>query len=42
LERVLDDEGLRASLASAGLKQAHKFSWEEAARQLLDLYQTYA
>ncbi|MGD8517201.1 MAG: glycosyltransferase family 1 protein [Anaerolineae bacterium] len=42
LERVLADEGLRASLASAGLKQAHKFSWEEAARQLLDLYQTYA
>jgi glycosyltransferase involved in cell wall biosynthesis len=42
LERVLVDEGLRVSLVSAGLEQAHKFSWEKAARQLLDLYQTYA
>ena len=36
--RILRDEGLRARLRGAGLARARRFSWETAARQVLDAY----
>jgi glycosyltransferase involved in cell wall biosynthesis len=38
LGRLLRDQKLRASLVVAGRKQAQRFTWEEAGRQLLELY----
>jgi glycosyltransferase involved in cell wall biosynthesis len=38
LANVLTDAQLRARLLEAGRKQASSFTWEDAARQLLDLY----
>ena len=38
IARVLRDEGLRARLRAAGLARARQFSWETAARQVLDAY----
>ena len=37
--RVLEDEPLRASLKVKGFARAKQFSWEQAARQTLALYQ---
>jgi glycosyltransferase involved in cell wall biosynthesis len=36
---ILENEEGRKSLASAGLKQAAKFSWESAAKQTYEVYQ---
>ena len=36
--RVLTEEELRRDLICKGLKRAKKFSWEQAARQTLDVY----
>lgn len=38
MEKVLTDTELRERLAKEGLIQAHKFSWEQAARETLDVY----
>ena len=40
--RVLRDEGLRERLRAAGLARARQFSWETAARQVLDVYASLA
>lgn len=39
IERVLTDEALRASLQARGLERARRFTWEEAARRTLEVYQ---
>ncbi|MFQ5645555.1 MAG: glycosyltransferase family 4 protein [bacterium] len=39
IERVLTDTSLRKKLRAAGLKRAHRFSWEETARQTFQVYQ---
>ncbi len=38
LARVLDDEHVRAELRARGLAQASKFSWSQAARQTVQVY----
>jgi alpha-1,3-rhamnosyl/mannosyltransferase len=38
IERVLEDSSLRASLGSRGLARAKQFTWENCARQTLDVY----
>jgi glycosyltransferase involved in cell wall biosynthesis len=38
LDAVLADEDLRAQMREKGLKQAHKFSWEKAARETVAAY----
>ena len=38
LERLLEDEALRAKLSSAGPGQVAQFTWQGAARTVLDLY----
>lgn len=38
LARLLTDEALRARLSSSGLARAARFTWEEAARQTLEIY----
>jgi len=42
LEQVLDSPGLRAELREKGLGRARSFSWEAAARQVLDVYEDAA
>ncbi len=42
LDRVLHDEALRALLVAAGREHARRFTWEEAARALLDAYHSLA
>lgn len=42
LERVLNDEALRAELVGRGLKRAARFSWEEAARKTLGVLEAVA
>jgi glycosyltransferase involved in cell wall biosynthesis len=42
LLRVLEDEKLRSRLASAGPRQAQRFSWGAAAEQLLRVYRALA
>jgi glycosyltransferase involved in cell wall biosynthesis len=42
LLRVLDDAGLRASLAERGPAQAATFRWEAAARRTIDVYRLAA
>lgn len=37
--RVLSDESLRESLARRGYARAHQFSWDEAARQTISIYE---
>ncbi len=39
LARLLTDEPLRVHLVEQGLRQAAQFTWERAARQLLEIYQ---
>jgi glycosyltransferase involved in cell wall biosynthesis len=39
MRRLLADEELRQQLAQRGLAQARKFTWQEAARNLLAVYQ---
>jgi glycosyltransferase involved in cell wall biosynthesis len=38
LERLLDDEGLRASLINLGRKQAQPLTWDRCARSTADIY----
>lgn len=38
IHRVLADKTLRRSLSGRGTEQARKFSWDEAARRVLDVY----
>jgi glycosyltransferase involved in cell wall biosynthesis len=38
MEKVLTDSDLREKLATEGLSQAHKFSWDRAARETLAVY----
>lgn len=38
LERLLTDEALRATLSERGPKQVAQFTWEAAARTVLDIY----
>jgi alpha-1,3-rhamnosyl/mannosyltransferase len=39
LERILEDAGLRERLATAGVAQAGKFSWEATAAATLESYE---
>jgi glycosyltransferase involved in cell wall biosynthesis len=39
LDRLLTDEPLRAALVARGYRQAQRFSWEEAARQVLSIFE---
>jgi glycosyltransferase involved in cell wall biosynthesis len=39
LARLLDDADLRARLSEAGPGQAAQFTWDEAARRVLDVYE---
>ncbi len=38
LERLLDDETLRADLIARGLAQARRFTWERSAQHLIQIY----
>ena len=40
LERVARDDGLRAELIERGLKRAAQFSWEKAAGETWQVYET--
>jgi glycosyltransferase involved in cell wall biosynthesis len=40
MERVLDDEDLRAELIERGFEQAKRFSWERCARETLDVLES--
>ena len=40
LERVLDDEELRAELIERGFEQVRRFSWERCARETLDVLES--
>ena len=42
ITRVLGDERLRAQLRARGIAQARKFTWEQAARETLQVYQDVA
>jgi len=42
LRRVLDDEGLRATLRERGLARAREFSWERSIRRIREIYQEVA
>jgi glycosyltransferase involved in cell wall biosynthesis len=42
LRRVLDDEALREEMIAKGKSQAARFTWERAARQLLETFQSLA
>jgi glycosyltransferase involved in cell wall biosynthesis len=39
MTRALEDEGLRGKMIAGGLTQAARFTWEGAARRLLDLFE---
>lgn len=38
IREVLEDDSLRARMIAAGVEQARRFSWEEAARKVLAIY----
>jgi len=38
IERVLEDHSLRASLVNLGIARAKRFTWENCARQTMDVY----
>ncbi|MDI3488683.1 MAG: hypothetical protein PWR26_1400, partial [Methanosarcinales archaeon] len=38
MERVLTDESLREDMRRRGLERARQFSWDEAARQTMEVY----
>lgn len=38
VQKILDDSTLKTTLIERGLKQSAKFTWENSARQLLDIY----
>jgi glycosyltransferase involved in cell wall biosynthesis len=37
--RVLSDAGRREALTAKGLRRAEQFSWDQAARQTLEMYE---
>jgi glycosyltransferase involved in cell wall biosynthesis len=39
MQRVLEDSALRERMIAKGMKQAKKFTWEQAAAKLLSLYE---
>ncbi|GAI38169.1 unnamed protein product [marine sediment metagenome] len=39
MRRVLTDDKLRDDMVRKGLEQSKKFSWEETARQTLEVYE---
>jgi glycosyltransferase involved in cell wall biosynthesis len=39
LLRVLQDEGLRRHMVEAGYRQVQRFSWQNTARQFLELFE---
>jgi glycosyltransferase involved in cell wall biosynthesis len=39
IKQVVADEAVRARLRSAGPERARRFTWEQAARQVLACYQ---
>ena len=39
MKRVLEDDALRERMIAKGMKQARKFTWEQAAAKLLNLYE---
>ncbi len=39
MKRVLEDDALRERMIAKGMKQARKFTWEQAAAKLLSLYE---
>lgn len=42
MARVLDDETLRTALVARGRRQAKRYSWDDTAKQLTDLYRRVA
>jgi len=38
--RLLQDANLRQQLVAQGFEQARQFTWDKAARQLLEMYET--
>jgi len=40
MKRVFEDDALREEMVAKGMKQAKKFTWEQAAAKLLSLYET--
>lgn len=42
LRRILEDPALRGELSARGIKQAAKFSWDQCARQTLEVYRRVA
>jgi glycosyltransferase involved in cell wall biosynthesis len=42
LHRAASDEALRATLIARGFERVKGFTWERAARQLLEIYQLLA
>ncbi len=42
IEKVLDDAVLRENLIAKGLLQARSFSWERAAKGLLEIYESFS
>jgi hypothetical protein len=40
IERVINDQELAARLSESGKRRAERFSWEEAARQTLEVYKS--
>jgi glycosyltransferase involved in cell wall biosynthesis len=40
MQRVLQDDALREEMMARGLEQAKKFTWQQAASKLLNLYET--
>ena len=42
IDRMLSDESLRASLVQRGFAQARQFTWQDAARRLLAVYELSA
>ena len=41
LERILHDDALRARLSVEGPAQVEAFTWEAAARTVLEVYKSY-
>ena len=39
MDSLLGDEGLRNSLAEKGFERSKEFSWEKAARQMIEVWE---
>jgi glycosyltransferase involved in cell wall biosynthesis len=40
IERAINDQALASRLSAAGRRRADRFSWEETARQTLEVYKS--